>query len=103
MRGRKLTRTVYAQVVAVVLVSLGMAGLAGVVGTARPADLFHVAVGAIFAHLGFFQRNTIVVRGVIGCMGVLVLLVKGVVILTPLLWGEPPFHGPVEVTCVVVS
>ncbi len=83
MRGRKLTLRGYAQVVAVVLVSLGLAGLAGVVETARAADLFHVAMGAIFAHLGFFQRDTMVVRGVIGCMGVLVLLVRGVVILAP--------------------
>ena len=51
-------------------------------------------MGAIFAHLGFFQRDTMVVRGVIGGMGVLVLLVKGVVILAPLLWGKPHFHAP---------
>lgn len=94
---------VYAKTVGVVLVLLGLAGLTGVVDTVRPTDLFHVGVGVIFTYLGFLQRDAVVVRTVVGGMGLLLLLAKGVVLLVPLLWGEAPFHGPIEITCLVVG
>ncbi len=93
----------YAKIVGMLLVLIGLVGLVGVISTVRPTDLFHLAVGILFAYLGFLQRDTEVVRQVVGGMGVLLLLVKGTVILAPLLWGEPPFHGPIEITCLVVG
>ncbi|MDQ3923916.1 MAG: hypothetical protein M3309_08315 [Actinomycetota bacterium] len=63
MRGQKMTLRVYAQLAAVVLVTLGLAVLAGVIEMAWPADSSTWSWRCLFAHLGFFQRATMVVRG----------------------------------------
>ena len=94
---------VYASVAGIVLVSLGLAGFGGIVGTDLPANVFHLGVGSMFVYLGFFQRDAEVVRRMVGGLGVLLLSVKGVVIVAPLLWGDPPLLAPVEVTCLVVG
>ncbi len=94
---------IYASVAGTVLVSLSLAGFAGIMEMDLPANVFHLGVGGMFVYLGFFQRDAEVVRRMVGGLGVLLLSVKGVVILAPLLWGEPPLLAPVEVTCLVVG
>ena len=45
-----------------------------------------------------------VVRTVVGGMGVLLLLSKGVILMSSwLVSGDRPFFGPIEVTCLVVG
>lgn len=93
----------YARIVGLILVSLGLAGLVGVVGVSVATSVYHAAVGALFSYLGFWQRDAVVIRSVVGGMGVMLLLVKGVTISVPLLWGGGPLLGPMEVTCLVVG
>lgn len=93
----------YASVAGIVLVSLSIAGFVGVMGMDLPANVFHLGVGGMFVYLGFFQRDAEVVGRMVGGLGVLLLSVKGVVILAPLLWREPPLLAPVEVTCLVMG
>lgn len=93
----------YASAAGIVLISLGLAGFLGAMGTDLPANFFHLGVGSMFAYLGFFQRDTEVVRKMVGGLGVLLLVVKGFVIVAPLLWEEPPLLAPIEITCLVVG
>ena len=93
----------YARIVGLILVSLGLAGLVGVVEVSAATSFYHAAVGALFAYLGFWQRDVLVVRTVVGGMGVMLLLVKGITMSVPLLWGGAPLLGPMEVTCLVVG
>lgn len=86
-----------------VLILLGLAGLADIVGLNLPVNIFHLGVGGLFAYVGFFQKDASVVRTVVGGLGLLLLLVKGVVIVAPLLWGESPLLSPIEITCLVVG
>ncbi len=58
-----MTLRVYAQLAAVVLVTLGLAVLAGVIEMAGQRALPRGRGRCLFAHLGFFQRATMVVRG----------------------------------------
>jgi hypothetical protein len=89
--------------VGVLLLLAALVGGAGLIPTAFPADFFHASVGAIFAYLGFLQRDAQVVRQVVGGMGILLLVVKVVVIFLPLLWGGSLLHGPIELTCLVAG
>ncbi len=89
--------------VGLVLILLGLAGLADIVGLNVPVNIFHLGVGSLFAYVGFFQQDISIVRTVVGGLGLLLLLVKGVVIVVPLLWGEPPLLAPIEITCLVVG
>ena len=93
----------YARIVGLILISIGLAGLVGVVGVSAATSLYHTAVGALFAYLGFWQHDILVVRTVVGGMGVMLLLVKGITMLVPLLWGGAPLLGSMEVTCLVVG
>ncbi len=86
-----------------VLILLGLAGLVDIVGLNLPVNIFHLGVGGLFAYVGFLQKDILVVRRVIGGLGLLLLLVKVVVIGAPLLWGEPPLLAPIEITCLVVG
>jgi hypothetical protein len=101
--GRQKVIRLYASMVGLVLILLGSAGLADIVGWNLPVNIFHLGVGGIFAYVALFQKDIMVVRTVIGGLGLLLLLVKGVVILAPLLWGESPLLAPVEITCLVVG
>ncbi len=85
------------------LILLGVAGFADVAGLNPPANIFHLAVGCLFAYVGFFQKDALVVRRMVGGLGLLLLLVKGVVIVVPLLWGEAPLFAPIEITCLVIG
>ncbi len=98
-----MTIRTYARIVGVLLAALGLVGFTGALGVSEAASFFHVAVGGIFAYLGFRQRDAGVVRQMVGGMGVLLILVKAVTIISPVLLGEAPLHGPIEVTCLVVG
>ncbi len=93
----------YARIVGLVLILLGVAGLVGAVGVSAAASFYHAGVGILFVYLGFWQRDASVVRAMVGGMGVILLLVKGVTMSAPLLWGEGPLLGPIEMTCLVVG
>ncbi len=93
----------YARVVGVVLVSLGLWHFLGGADAPGGTSVYHAGLGALFAYVGFFQRDEITVRRVVGGLGLLILLVKVVIILAPLLWAEVLLWGPIEVTCLVVG
>lgn len=66
----------YARIVGLVLVLIGLAGLVDVMGVSIATSFYHAAVGAFFTYLGFWQADTLVIRSVVGGMGVVLLLVK---------------------------
>ncbi len=39
----------------------------------------------------------------VGGLGVLLVVVKAITIATPLTWGGPAKHGPIEITCLVLG
>ncbi len=92
----------YAQLAAVLLIALAMVGLLGLSWTVA-STFYHAGVGVLYAYVGFVQRDAEGARLMVGGLGVLLLVVKGITIVVPLLWGEPPLHGPIEVTCLVVG
>lgn len=83
---------------------VGLAGFSVLPKLSAVESVFHLAVGALFVYLGFWQRDPVVVRRVVGGMGVLLLLSKGTVVTFNLLVGsEEPMFGPVEVVCFVIG
>ena len=86
----------------VLLLFVGLLGITGLISTAFPADLFHISVGIFFACLSFIH-DAEVVRQVVGGMGVLLVMGKGIIIFIPLMWGDSPLHGPIEITCLVAG
>jgi len=100
----------YARVAGLALVLVGLVGLSSRTGLFFLPDLnlsesfFHVSVGLMYVYAGFLQRDLSVVRSVVGGLGVLLLVSKGVVITTGLLYGEDhDLFNPIEVTCLVVG
>ena len=93
----------YARIVGVLLILLGLAGFTGFVGTVVSTNLYHACVGAFFAYLGFWQQDALIVRRVVGGLGLMLLLVKAATTVVPLLWGGGILLGPIEVTCFVVG
>ena len=94
---------VYAAIVGILLLLVALLRITGPIPTAFPADLFHASVGAFFALLGFLQRDAEALRQVIGGMGVLLVIGKGIILFILLAWGEAPFHGPIEITCFIAG
>lgn len=92
----------YARVAAGMLLAIAVVGFS-ILGWRATAAFYHAGVGILFAYAGFFQRDDETVRQIVGGLGVLVLVVKALTIVTPLAWGGPPQHGPIEVTCLVVG
>ncbi len=93
----------YARFAGLALVSLGLAGFIGVLGWDPLASFYHLCVGLFFAYAGFLQGDLVVVRRLVGGLGVLLLLVKVTTILTPLAWGGHAQHGPIEISCLIVG
>ena len=93
----------YARGAAAVLVSVGLAGFVDALSEDYPSGSYHVALGLLFGYAGFFVRNREAVRQLIGGLGVLVLVVNGLYIPVPLLWGGHPLWGPIEVSCLIVG
>ncbi len=93
----------YARVAAVVLLATGLVGLSGLWGFDPLSGLYHAGVGGLFAYAGFWQVDAVVVRRIVGGMGVLLLVVKAVTVLGALLVRGVFEHGPVEATCLVAG
>ena len=93
----------YARAAAVVLVSVGLAGFGDALSWNLPTSVYHLSMGLLFAYVGLFVRGRETVRRMIGGLGVLLLVVKGVTIFVPLLWGGYPLWGTMEVTCLVLG
>jgi hypothetical protein len=92
----------YARIAAIALVALGLLGFSEIVDFALPASFFHLLLGLLFGWVGFLHPKG-EVRLLVGGLGVLLVVTKIGVILAPLLWGESPLHGPIEVTCLVIG
>ena len=94
--------TTYARIAAVVLLAVAALGFS--TWDWRVVSVFyHAGVGLLFLCVGFLLKDTIIVRQMVGGLGVLLLAVKAITILTPLTWGGHALHGPVEITCLAVG
>ena len=89
----------YAQVVGVVLVLLGLVGLVlgeglllGFVNIDLSEDVVHLISGGLLLYAGSLRRDTGLVRGVVGALGVVYLLVGVLGFVWPTLLGLIP-HG----------
>lgn len=92
----------YAQIVGVILLAVAAAGF--VIFRWEAISIFyHAGVGLLFLYVGFSRLEATTVRQMVGGLGVLLVVVKTVTILTPLMWGGPPQHGPVEFTCLALG
>ena len=87
----------YAQVVGVVVIVLGVGGLLlgdrslfGALNIDIVEDLVHLVTGGLMAYVGFAQRDTRLVRSVVGGIGVVYLLVGVLGFLVPTLFGLLP-------------
>jgi len=90
---------IYAQVLGVVLLLLGILGLLlgerallGIVNIDIVEDIVHLITGGILAYVGFGQRDEGVARSVVGALGVVYLLVGVLGFVLPSLFGLLP-HG----------
>ncbi len=82
----------YARLFAVVLAVSGIATLVRIPGVGLGVGIFHLSSAAIFAYAGFSRRDSTIIRGVVGGMGVLLLLSGLLVALTMSFLGFP-FEG----------
>lgn len=95
---------IYAGAAGSLLLVVGLSGFTVLPKLNAAESFFHAGVGALFVYLGLWQRDRIVVRTVVGGMGVLLLLSKGAVVAVVLLVNEAPHpFGPVEVVCFAVG
>lgn len=92
----------YTRIAGIILLAVAAAGLA-VFGWEAISVFYHAGVGLLFLYVGFSRLEAVTVRQMVGGLGVLMIVVKVITIATPLMWGGPPQHGPVEVTCLVVG
>lgn len=92
----------YARIVGVILLAVAAAGLV-TFGWEGISIFYHAGVGLLFLYVGFSRLEAVTVRQMVGGLGVLLVVVKTITIVTPLTWGGPPQHGPVEVTCLVLG
>ncbi|HLL38149.1 MAG TPA: hypothetical protein VK357_00590 [Rubrobacteraceae bacterium] len=88
---------VFAQVVGVVLLLLGIGGLllgdgrvGGLLNIDIVEDIVHLLTGGILAYVGFGQRDEAVARSVVGVLGVVYLLVGLLGFVVPFLFGLIP-------------
>lgn len=89
----------YAGVVGVVIILIGVVGLIageqpllGLVNIDILEDIIHLATGGLLAYVGFGQRDVALARGVVGGLGVIYLLVGVLGFIVPMLFGLLP-HG----------
>lgn len=92
----------YARIAGVILLAVAAAGFV-IFGWETISIFYHAGVGLLFLYVGFSRLEAVTVRQMVGGLGALMVVVKAITIVTPLMWGGPPQHGPVEVTCLVVG
>lgn len=87
----------YAQVLGVVLLLLGVLGLLlgdepllGILNIDVVEDIVHLLTGGIFAYVGFGQRDEGLARNVVGVLGVVYLLVGILGFVVPMMFGLLP-------------
>ncbi len=92
-----MTARIFAQVVGVVLLLLGIGGLLlgdglliGLLNIDVVEDIVHLLTGGILAYVGFGQRDENVARSVVGGLGVVYLLVGLLGFVLPFLFGLIP-------------
>src|SRR5215212_2999793 len=97
--GINMTARVFAQIVGVVLLLLGVLGLLlgdqlllGLVNIDIVEDIIHLLTGGILAYVGFGQRDEGLARNVVIGLSVIYLLVGVLGFVIPMLFGLIP-HG----------
>ncbi len=92
-----MTARIFAQVVGVVLLLLGIGGLllgdgllGGLLNIDVGEDIVHILTGGILAYVGFGQRDENIARSVVGVLGVVYLLVGLLGFVLPFLFGLIP-------------
>ena len=92
-----MTARIFAQVVGVVLLLLGIGGLllgdgllVGLLNIDIGEDIVHILTGGILAYVGFGQRDENVARSVVGVLGVVYLLVGLLGFVLPFMFGLVP-------------
>ena len=100
----------YAQITAAVFIVLSLAGflsavfdLSGIFGLDVPVNVMHLFAGLIYSYVGFWRNETGAARTLVGGMGLLLLLGKGLLIASDLLIGHNAFSPVTEVVCLVVG
>jgi hypothetical protein len=90
---------IYAQVVGVALLLIGMLGLLlgerallGILNIDIVEDIVHLLTGGILVYVGFGQRDEEIARTVVGALGAIYLLVGVLGFIIPMLFGLLP-HG----------
>jgi hypothetical protein len=88
---------VYAQILGVVLILIGVVGLLlgdglllGILNIDVVEDIVHILTGGILAYVGFGRPDTGAARGVVGALGVVYLLVGILGFILPTLLGLIP-------------
>jgi len=94
-----MTARIYAQILGVVLLVIGVLGLLlgdglllGILNIDVVEDIVHILTGGILAYVGFGQRDEGLARNVVGALGVIYLLVGVLGFIVPMLLGLIP-HG----------
>jgi hypothetical protein len=87
----------YAQILGVVLLLVGVLGLIlgdglllGILNIDVVEDIVHILTGGILAYVGFGQADLGLTRNVVGALGVIYLLVGVIGFILPMLFGLIP-------------
>lgn len=86
-----------------VLLAFGVIGFFKLWGFTPLSGFYHAGVGALFAYAGFFESDTAVVRQIVGGLGVLLLVITTVTVLSMLVGFGRFYHGPVQITSLVLG
>ncbi len=88
---------VYAQIIGVVLLLVGVLGLIlgeglllGILNSDVTEDIVHILTGGILAYVGFGQADEGLACNVVGALGVIYLLVGVIGFIVPMLFGLIP-------------
>jgi len=87
----------YAQILGVVLLLIGVLGLIlgeglllGILNMDITEDIVHILTGGVLAYVGFGQADLELTRNVVGALGVIYLLVGVIGFILPMLFGLIP-------------
>ncbi len=98
----RMIRT-YARLAAVVLLAAALAGLV-VLGWGTGEVFYHLGLGLLFGHAGFWQRDANAVRLMVGGLGLLVTAIKAAEFLGMWLLPARSLHlDPHQLTCAAVG
>jgi hypothetical protein len=97
--GEEVSIRVYAQVVGVVLILVGIVGLLlgdqvilGILNTDIVEDIVHLITGGLLAYIGFGRMDVATARNLVLALGVIYLLVGILGFVVPMMFGLIP-HG----------